>query len=368
MAVTSTGNASLDAINSSYQSSQNDKVKKEEALGKESFLTMLVAQLQNQDPLNPMDGTDFSAQLAQFSQLEQLINLNESMDNLAKSFSNEAEKDWISYIGKQVSGRVDSMEVADGGVSGGFYNLSSPAEVMVNISDASGRTVRSFYQGAKPAGSHLIPWDGTDSAGKAVADGTYTYKVLANGGNGYQELPTKVTGTVEGIAYNNQKPYLVVQGVLVDPKSLTSVIDVDVANQSVESVMGYLGKTISSDRPLVSMDQGVLSEKELTFHLEKQEAATVKIYDSASNLVKKILVEAASAVQGENTLNWNGIADTGYPIGDGVYYYTVETGSGTGTTPVSGEVSGIKYANGNPYLVLKDTGRLVAVSSITAIN
>ncbi len=368
MAVTSTGNASLEAISNAYQSSQKEKIKREEALGKESFLTMLVAQLQNQDPLNPMDGTDFSAQLAQFSQLEQLMNLNESMNKLAKSFTTDSDKDWVSYIGKQVSGQVDSMEVADGGVSGGFFNLSAPAEVMVNITDASGKTIKSFNQGSKAAGSHLIPWDGTDAAGKAVADGTYTYTVLANAGNGYRELPTQVTGRVEGIAYNNKKPYLMVQGVLVDPNSLTSVIDPEKAGQSVDSVMGYLGKTISSQRPLISVEQGVLSDRELTFHLEKQEPATVKIYDSGNNLVAKIKVEAASAVQGENKLNWNGIADTGYPVGDGLYYYTVETGSGTATTPVSGEVSGIKYANGSQYLVLRDTGRLVGLSSITAIN
>ena len=83
MTISSTGNSSLDKITGSYQSSDTEKTSKEDALGRDAFLTMLVAQLQNQDPLNPMDGTDFSAQLAQFSQLEQLINLNDSMDNLA---------------------------------------------------------------------------------------------------------------------------------------------------------------------------------------------------------------------------------------------------------------------------------------------
>jgi hypothetical protein len=106
MAITSTGNTSLDTITSAYQSNQNEKTETAEDLGKEDFLTMLVAQLQNQDPLSPMEGTDFSAQLAQFSSLEQLMNLNDSMDSLASSFSNDSEGDMLGYMGKQVTGTV----------------------------------------------------------------------------------------------------------------------------------------------------------------------------------------------------------------------------------------------------------------------
>ncbi len=107
----STGNSSLDQIANSYKSSDSQKADKEDALGRDTFLTMMVAQLQNQDPLNPMEGSDFSAQLAQFSQLEQLINLNVSMENLSTSFGEESEGDIISYIGKQVTGNVDIMNV-----------------------------------------------------------------------------------------------------------------------------------------------------------------------------------------------------------------------------------------------------------------
>lgn len=80
MAINATGNSSLDALSSSYKSTvtEND----EDVLGRDAFLTMLVAQLKNQDPLNPMEGSDFSAQLAQFSQLEQLMSLNDTMEAL----------------------------------------------------------------------------------------------------------------------------------------------------------------------------------------------------------------------------------------------------------------------------------------------
>lgn len=368
MSVSSTGNASLDALTSSYKSDDKEKAAKQDALGTDAFLTMLVAQLQNQDPLNPMDGTDFSAQLAQFSQLEQLMNLNDSMDSLAKSFATDPEKELVSYIGKQVTGKIESMEVKEGQVTGGFFSLSETSDVMVTITDVSGKTVRNFSQGTKGAGAHLISWDGTDANGDTVLDGTYKYTVLANNGNGYQELPTTVTGKVDGIAYSNEKPYLVVQGILVDPNALTSVVNLDDNNQSADSVMGYLGKTISSDQPILSVEGGVVSGSDLVFELSQQEAAIIKIYDPWDNLVQKIPVEEGSAVKGQNTVKWNAIGENGYPVADGLYYYKVETASGTAKTSVSEEVSGIKYANGSQYLELKDTGRLVAISSIKAIN
>jgi flagellar basal-body rod modification protein FlgD len=368
MTISSSGNSSLDALSNSYQSTQGDKTQKEDALGRDTFLTMLVAQLQNQDPLNPMEGSDFSAQLAQFSQLEQLMSLNESMDNLAGSFSNDSEKDLVSYIGKQVTGRVESMDVKEGQVSGGFFSLSETAEVMVAITDASGKTVKTLSQGTKGSGTHLIEWDGTDTEGNAVPDGTYQYTVLANNGTGYKELPTTVTGTVDGIAYSNENPYLVVQGVLVDPDSLTSVIELDDNSQSVESVMGYLGNEISSEQPIVSVENGLVTGTDLSFELEQKEAAVINIYDPWDNLVQTLTIDEATAAEGENTVSWNAVGDTGYPVEDGLYYYTVETASGTGKTSVSEEVSGIKYANGSQYLELKDSGRLVAISSITAIN
>ncbi len=368
MTIRSTGNTSLDTITSLYQSNSNEETAKADDLGKDDFLTMLVAQLQNQDPLNPMEGTDFSAQLAQFSSLEQLMNLNDSMDSLASSFSNESERDLLEYMGKQVSGKVDSMQVENGTVSGGFFSLSENADVIVNVMDDSGQTIKTLYQGTKSTGAHLVNWDGTDTNGNAMADGTYKYAVLANTGYGYQELPTTVSGKVEGIAYSNEKPYLVVQGVLVDPKSLTSVVDIDDENMSAESVLSYIGNTISTDQPILSVENGLVSGSDLSFDLEQQEAATIKIYDAWDILVQTISIDEISAVQGENTVNWNAIGDNGYAVEDGLYYYTVETGSGTGSISVSEEVTGISYENGSQYLVLKDSGRLVFISGITAVN
>ncbi|MBU1345124.1 MAG: flagellar hook capping protein [Proteobacteria bacterium] len=370
MSVTSTGNSSLDNITSSYQSTALGKTDKEDALGRDVFLKMLVAQLQNQDPLNPMDGTDFSAQLAQFSQLEQLITLNDSMESLAKSFTEKSEGDAVGYIGKQVTGNVDIMNVDQGTVSGGFYNLGQAADVMITITDADGKTVKTLYAGQQNSGSHLISWDGTDNGGNAVEDGSYKYSVLANSGFGYAQVPSTVTGKVDGVTYNNGNPYLVVQGILLDPKSLTAVVNIEDNNGSgsTESALSYLGKTISSNSPIVLVEEGVVSGKELGFKLDTPENVTLNIYDSFDELVRTITLSADDTVGGENAVQWDGLSDSGYKVSDGMYYYTAKTQTGFAKTPVSESVSGIKYLNGSQYLVLNDSGRLVAMSAITGIN
>lgn len=367
MTISSTGNSSLEKISNSYQSSDTEKTDKEDALGRDAFLTMLVAQLENQDPLNPMDGTDFSAQLAQFSQLEQLINLNDSMESMAASFTENSEGDVLNYIGKQVTGNVDIMTVDEGTVSGGFYSLSKAADVMITIADADGKTVKTLYPGQQTTGSHLISWDGTDSNGDAVEDGNYTYTVMANSGSGYTEVPSSITGTVSGVAYNNGKPYLVVQGILLDPESVTAVSNITASNGS-ESALSYLGKTVTSASPIILVEDGDVSGDELNFTLDSQEDATIKIYDVYDELVKTITVSAANTVAGENKVEWNGYSDSGYKAEDGLYYYTVKTGGGYADTPVSEEVSGIKYVNGTQYLVMKDSGRLISLSTITGVN
>jgi flagellar basal-body rod modification protein FlgD len=370
MAVSSTANSSLENIRSSYQSSEPEKKKKNDELGRDTFLTMLVAQLQNQDPLNPMEGTDFSAQLAQFSQLEQLIGLNDSMDAFTASFTEQSQGDVTGYIGKQVTGNVETMQVNQGTVSGGFYNLERPADIMVTITDENGKTVKTLYEGQKESGSHIIKWDGMDSAGKAVTDGSYTYTVMANSGSGFVKVPSTVSGDVDGVAYNNGKGYLVVQGVLLDPKSLTAVSGSTEQNgsSSSESAMSYLGRTINSNAPIVLVEDGVVAGEELTFNLESQQDVTVKVFDAYDKLIKTITVNKDDTAGGENSVKWDGMADSGHAVSDGMYYYTVKAGSGFAKTPVSGEVESIKKMNGSQYLVLKESGRLVALSTITGIR
>ena len=193
---------------------------------------------------------------------------------------------------------------------------------------------------------------------------------MANTGTGYTVVPSTVTGTVNGVTYNNGKPYLVVQGVLLDPNSLTSVIDQDGNNGSndSDSALNYIGKTITSNSPIVLVEDGLVSGTELAFNLDTQKDVTIKIYDAFDELVKTITLPSSETAGKENKIEWDGLSDSGSKVSDGLYYYTVKTDSGYAKTPVSGEVSGIKYLNNSQYLVMKDTGRLVSISTMTGVN
>lgn len=290
MTVSSTGNKSLDAITSAYQQTEHSTQKTEDPLGQEAFLTMLIAQLENQDPLDPQDGTEFTAQLAEFSQLEQLMLLNDSMAALTESLSQGSEDNAMDYIGREVTGNADTMHVADGGVTGGFYNLTEPAEVSVTITDENGAAVKTLYPGQQGAGAHLLSWDGTDAAGNPVEDGTYHYTVHANSGNGFYAVSSSVSGTVDGVAYNNGKAYLVVQGVALDPDSVTSVTNIEDGSGTgtAETAVSYLGRSVSSDAPIVLVEDGSVSGGDFTFHLESRSDVTVNIYDAYDEWVRSI--------------------------------------------------------------------------------
>ncbi|WDP91746.1 MAG: flagellar hook capping protein [Desulfobacter sp.] len=369
MSVSSTGTNALDAISASYQPYEQTTEETEDALGRDAFLTMLVAQLENQDPLNPMDGTDFSAQLAQYSQLEQLMNLNESMESLISALEGTSGKDPMEYIGMEVTGTADTMTVDEGTVSGGFYNLTEPADVAVTITDADGSVVRTLYPGQQEAGAYLVSWDGTDASGDAVADGTYSYTVMADYGSGYETLSASLSGTVEGVAYNNGKAYLVVQGILLDPDAVTSATNLSetAATGLATSPAAYLGQSISSTAPIVLVEDGAVSGSGLSFELDTQSDAVISVYDAYDELVRTIEIDADDTAAGENAVVWDGLSDNGYQVQDGMYYYTVSADDGSASTPVSGEVSAVKTVNGSPYLVLADSGRLVSVSNVTEI-
>lgn len=367
MTVNSTSSSTLSNISSSYTSTTAENAEDSEYLGKEDFLSLLVAQLQNQDPLDPNEGTDFATELAEYSQLEQLMNLNENIETLVTTLSSTADGDATDYLGKTVTGNVNTMDVSEGEVTSGFYNLAQNAEVIVDIYDADGKTVNRLYLGQEEAGGQLITWDGTDSDGNAVEDGTYTYTVMADYGSGFEEIETSVTGTVDGVVENNGNTYLVVQGVLVALANVTAVSE-PTATES-ESLLDYLGLDVTTNAPIVLVEDGAVYGEDLSFELETAEDVTIRIYDPYDELVKTITVSADKLAEGTNTVHWDAVAENGYAVSDGLYYYTVMTDSGEyADTIESGTAGAIVSVNGSQYLKLDETGRLVALTAITKVQ
>lgn len=205
---------------------------KDDAIGKEAFLTMMVAQLKNQDPLSPLEGTDFTAQLAQFSGLEQQITMNDYLEEILTSLNQSSENSSVfDYIGKEIVSDGNPVTLEGGEViSGGAFELEEAATIHVTIYNESGQAVRYMSSGTEmiEEGAYNVEWDGRDDDGYKVLDGEYTYEVLALNSDGeYTTVSTTVSGFVDGITNVYGKNYLIVDGRRIDPSSVASVILAD---------------------------------------------------------------------------------------------------------------------------------------------
>lgn len=191
------------------------------ALGRDEFLRMLIAQLENQDPLNPQDATQFTAQLAQFSSLEQLLSIGAGIEQLVESQGASRGLAALDLIGRDVIAESSQLAVGpDGAV------LAQPlialdeasTSTTVNVFDATGRLVRSLSLGALGQGEHAVAWDGRDAAGQPVAPGVYSFQVLASAGEAAASARTLVQGRVTGAVPGGEDP-LVLLGDVVVPLS-----------------------------------------------------------------------------------------------------------------------------------------------------
>lgn len=174
-------------------------------LGKDDFLQLLVAQLRAQDPLNPMESTEFTAQLAQFSSLEQLYNVNDGLGNMLTSQTSLTNAQSVGFIGKTVKATGGSIEVKDGVPDALHFDLPSDAnKVFIDIYDAGGGFVRRIEEDAKNAGKQALTWKGGDSRGNTVSDGVYSFEVSAVGFQNESLHPTTLTeGKVTGVTFEN---------------------------------------------------------------------------------------------------------------------------------------------------------------------
>ncbi|BBO88295.1 basal-body rod modification protein FlgD [Desulfosarcina ovata subsp. ovata] len=184
----------------------------ETVMGKDDFLTLLVAQLQNQDPLNPSDSTEFTAQLAQFSSLEQLQNINDALSDFEVYQSTLNNIQSSSFIGKTITASGDTLTVEDGVANDIAFELEeSSTSVYIQIYDASGTYVGDIDAGAMAAGQQTVSWDATDDNGTAVDDGVYTFSIMAVDADGNSVTATSyVTGTVTGIDYESGETLLLI--------------------------------------------------------------------------------------------------------------------------------------------------------------
>ena len=174
-------------------------IKKE--VSKEDFLKLLISQLQNQDPLKPLDNQEFAQQLATFNSLEQLISVNQKLATLADKIVQSNQFNATSLLGKQVVTAGNQLSLKQGESAALNYNLSAnAAKVAIDITNSKGETLRRLEFLNQSAGDLRAAWDGKNSLGAAAPAGSYYFEINAVDATGKRVAASgRVQGIVSGV-------------------------------------------------------------------------------------------------------------------------------------------------------------------------
>jgi len=201
--------------NTSNSSSSSSSSSSTGAMSQSDFLKLMVAQLQAQDPTNPVDNQQFASQMAQFSTLSATQDLNTTVTSLASQLTAASQTGQVlssaSLVGRNVMVPATTTAYDGSTATKGAVNVATAGAVVINITDASGNPVRTINLGTQSEGLSQFTWDGKDDSGKAVAAGTYTLAATDAG----TSANTFISGTVTGVGYGGSTvgTYLQVAGV-----------------------------------------------------------------------------------------------------------------------------------------------------------
>ena len=190
----------------------------------DTFLNILTTQLKNQNPLEPLDTNEFTAQLVQFTSVEQQLKTNEFLETLMLSSQNSAKTDAVSYIGKEVTSSGRTGELTDSKAVFWAYSAdANAANATVTIKDSSGQTVYT-QTGPISAGPGTFRWDGKGSDGNVKPNGIYTIDIAGKDANGKDvKISTASIGLVTAVDFTGDIPVLTVGSRRV---TITDVTDV----------------------------------------------------------------------------------------------------------------------------------------------
>ena len=180
----------------------------ERQMGKDSFLLLLLTQLQNQDPTNPMENTEMTAQLAQFSQLEQLANMNEAVTTMTGYIQAQNQFQTLTMIGKDVLAENDQLSVTDGEPDVNASVITTETcKVIAYVVDSDGNQVAKIEMGTLEPGEHAINWNGRDTLNNKIKDGAYTFQVTATAlGSGEllkEGVYPQVSGKITSVSFDS---------------------------------------------------------------------------------------------------------------------------------------------------------------------
>ncbi|RDS81873.1 flagellar hook assembly protein FlgD [Dyella psychrodurans] len=197
-------------------------------MNQSDFLQLLTTQLKDQDPTQPMDNSQMAAELAQFATLNTTQDIDTNLQTLSSNLSSGMQTSQVlnaaNLVGKQVLVPSTTLDYAGSAVNGAV-NVTTAGDVVVTIKDSNGNTVNSVDLGNQQVGLTQFSWNGTDSNGNAVANGTYS--ISANNGGTSSALTTYASGAVTGVGYGGSGTgtYVQVSGVGGVPLSQVAQIN-----------------------------------------------------------------------------------------------------------------------------------------------
>ena len=191
----------------------------------EDFLTLFIEQLKNQDPLSPMESTEFTDSLANLSAVEQSVNQNTNLEKIIDLLQGETQTlgDPVSYLGKEIDYDSPAFQLVDSKSSFNYSLDDRPEEVIINIYDAAGKSVFNA-KGSQNIGRNNITWDGTDTAGNLLPDGSYIVAVEAvYGEEEVVELQVASKGIVTEALFEDGEVVLMVDNIRIPQEKVLAV-------------------------------------------------------------------------------------------------------------------------------------------------
>jgi flagellar basal-body rod modification protein FlgD len=194
-------------------------------LGKDDFLKLFVAQLQNQDPLNPTSSDQLLSQMSSITLVEQSYNQNSNLTNVLAAQQNATAMSAAGLVGATIKANGNAISFDGTNATLMQINLGAAASsAKVVITDANGSTVATTTTGALSAGNQALSWDGKDSNGTTLPAGAYSFAVSATSANGtIVPVTTYTAGTVTGVSYSGSTPMLTIGAATVNLKDIITV-------------------------------------------------------------------------------------------------------------------------------------------------
>ena len=205
----------------------NDPTKKQRVpkntLGKDDFLKLFVAQLQNQDPLQPRDNSELAAQLAQFNSLEQMLNVNKNLEKMSEAQKTSRNMALLNYLGKEVSVNNGITRLNDGKIGDTSFSIErAVSEAHLEIRNSDDQVVGEKPLGNLDAGTHKLDWDGKNSNGETLSDGIYQFRIKASNVNG-ESIPVSIRSQTKVTGVDLQKGKIHSDAGKIDPEQISAV-------------------------------------------------------------------------------------------------------------------------------------------------